>query len=72
MLTLRDLITAIMIAARANTQAEIDKASEIDKAAEITAQALVSLGITALLFALLKRFSEGTLTPNDEGKPAFE
>ena len=50
-LTLRDLIAAVVMAARAKNRATIDAA------AEKAAQALVSLGVTALLAAVVKRFS---------------
>ena len=59
-LTLRDLIAAVVMAARAKDRATIDAAAA--KAAE----ALVALGVTALLAAVVKRFSEGSLAPKDE------
>ena len=65
-LTLRDLIAAVVMAARAKNRATIDAA------AEKAAQALVSLGVTALLAAVVKRFSEGTLPQKDEASSAWE
>ncbi|GAA5263977.1 hypothetical protein ACOSOMT5_P0397 [Acidiphilium sp. MT5] len=59
-LTLRDLFAAVVMAANAKNQATIDAA------AKRAAEGLVSLGVTALLAAVMERFSEGTLPQKGE------